>query len=120
MTIPLEKIVLGLLLVVLLWYRRRFRAPLGTHNILLTMWYREPMLACILYSITCPVIFTWMTCVSLSVAGARLLPLRQLPQRLRRRRRLRPQPQPRQQPQPVQHQDLHLQSAQVRQPDLVL
>ena len=40
----LETMNLGLLLVVLLSYRRRFRAPLGIRYLLLTMWYPEPTL----------------------------------------------------------------------------
>ena len=78
MTTPLEKIVLGLLLVVLLSYRRRFRPPLRIRYIRLTMWYPEPTLTCISYSTTCPITFTWMTCVSLPVVVARLAQLQQL------------------------------------------
>src|SRR5207249_10222069 len=66
MTTPLETIVLGLLLVVLLSYRRGFRASLGIRNLLLPMWCPEPTLTCISYSSTRPLSFTWMTCVSLS------------------------------------------------------
>src|SRR5207249_12178245 len=66
MTTPLETIVLGLLLVVLLSYRRRFRAPLDIRNLLLPMWCPEPTLTCISYSSTRPLSFTWMTCVSVS------------------------------------------------------
>src|SRR5437762_6042289 len=64
MLTTLETIVLGLLLVVLLSYRRRFRAPLSIRYLLLTMWYPEPMLTCNSYSTTRPLSFTWMTCVS--------------------------------------------------------
>src|SRR5947207_12561 len=78
MTTPLEKIVLGLLLVVLLSYRRRFRPPLRLRYIRLTMWYPGPTLTCISYSTTCPITFTWMTCVSLPVVVARLAQLQQL------------------------------------------
>src|SRR6266498_5810806 len=66
MTTPLETIVLGLLLVVLLSYRRGLTAPLGIRNLLLPMWCPEPTLTCISYSSTRPRSFTWMTCVSLS------------------------------------------------------
>src|SRR5947207_15288540 len=66
MTTTVETIVLGLLLVVLLSYRRGFRASLGIRNLHLPMWCPEPTLTCISYSSMCPRSFTWMTCVSLS------------------------------------------------------
>src|SRR5216110_2101615 len=66
MTTIVETIILGLLLVVLLWYRRRFRASLGIRNLHSLMWCPEPTLTCISYSSTRPLSFTWMTCVSLS------------------------------------------------------
>src|SRR2546430_12826236 len=78
MTTPLGEIVFGLLLVVLLSYQRRFRPPLRIRYIRLTMWYPEPTLTCISYSTTCPITFTWMTCVSLPVVAARLAQLQQL------------------------------------------
>src|SRR2546423_14810222 len=109
MTTSLEKIVLGLLLVVLLSYRRRFRPPLRIRYIRLTMWYPEPTLACISYSTTCPITFTWMTCVSLPAVVARLaqllLRLRLLPllQLLRLQQRLPQQLQLRQPLQLLRH-----------------
>ncbi len=36
------------------------------------MWYPEATLPCISYSLTSPVTFTWMTCVSLPAAAGRL------------------------------------------------
>src|SRR6266513_4714377 len=109
MTTSLEKIVLGLLLVVLLSYRRRFRRPLGIRYIRLTTWYPEPTLACISYSTTCPITFTWMTCVSLPAVVARLAQLQQLLrllpllQPLRLRQRLPQQLRPRQPLQLLRH-----------------
>src|SRR5213596_3449392 len=78
MTTTLETIVLGLLLVVLLSYRRGFRASLGIRNLHLPMWCPEPTLTCISYSTTCPRSFTWMTCVSLSAEEEELPHLRLL------------------------------------------
>jgi len=78
MTPPLENIVLGLLLVVLLSYRRRFRTPFRIRFMLFTMCCPEPTLPCISYSTTCPITFTWMTCVSLPAVVARLAQLQQL------------------------------------------
>src|SRR6266536_5182894 len=94
MTTPLETIVLGLLLVVLLSYRRRFRASLGIRNLHLPMWCPEPTLTCISYSTMCPLSFTWMTCVSLSAEEEELRHLRLLlQQQLLQLSHLRPQPQ---------------------------
>src|SRR6266496_1673620 len=66
MTMTLLTIVLGLLLVVLLSYRKRLRASLGIRNLHLPMWLPEPTLTCISYSTMCPLSFTWITCVSVS------------------------------------------------------
>src|SRR2546430_13703386 len=110
MTTPLGENVFGLLLGVLLSYRRRFRPPFRIRYIRFTMWYPEPTLTCISYSTTCPITFTWMTCVSLPVV-ARLAQLQQLlrrlPQRLlqllRLQQRLPQQLQPRQPLQLLRH-----------------
>src|SRR5436190_4675835 len=78
MTTTVETIVLGLLLVVLLSYRRGFRASLGIRNLHLPMWCPEPTLTCISYSTMCPLSFTWMTCVSLPAEEEELRHLRLL------------------------------------------
>src|SRR6266536_1584397 len=99
MTTTVETIVLGLLLVVLLSYRRGFRASLGIRNLHLPMWCPEPTLTCISYSTMCPLSFTWMTCVSLPAEEEELRHLRlllrlrlqlQLQRRSRLHRRQRP------------------------------
>src|SRR6266496_602287 len=96
MTTPLETIVLELLLVVLLSYRRGFRASLGIRNLHLPMWCPEPTLTCISYSTMCPLSFTWMTCVSLPAEEEELRHLRlQLQQQLLRRSRLHRRQRPR-------------------------
>src|SRR5437762_5066963 len=76
MTTTLDRIVLGLLLVVLLSYRRGFRASLGIRNLHLPMWCPEPTLTCISYSTMCPLSFTWMTCVLLPAEEEELRHLR--------------------------------------------
>src|SRR5437867_13424805 len=81
MTTPLETIVLGLLLVVLLSYRRGLRASLGIRNLHLPMWCPEPTLTCISYSSMCPRSFTWMTCVLLPAEEEELPHLRLRPRR---------------------------------------
>src|SRR5437762_13260935 len=78
MTTTVETIVLGLLLVVLLSYRRGFRASLGIRNLHLPMWCPEPTLTCISYSTMCPLSFTWMTCVLLPAEEEGLRHLRLL------------------------------------------
>src|SRR5207247_10958398 len=94
MTTTLETIVLGLLLVVLLSYRRGFRASLGIRNLHLPMWCPEPTLTCISYSTMCPLSFTWMTCVSLPAEEEELRHLRLLLQpQLLQLSHLRRQPQ---------------------------
>src|SRR5438034_11670748 len=79
MTTTVETIVLGLLLVVLLSYRRGFRASLGIRNLHLPMWCPEPTLTCISYSTMCPLSFTWMTCVLLPAEEEELRHLRLRP-----------------------------------------
>src|SRR6266496_2201742 len=96
MTTTVETIVLGLLLVVLLSYRRRLRASLGIRNLHLPMWCPEPTLTCISYSTMCPLSFTWMTCVLLpaeeeELRHLRLLLLLLLHLQSRRQPRLQPQ-----------------------------
>src|SRR6266704_2729398 len=78
MTTTVDRIVLGLLLVVLLSYRRGFRASLGIRNLHLPMWCPEPTLTCISYSTMCPLSFTWMTCVLLPAEEEELRHLRLL------------------------------------------
>src|SRR5438552_1166135 len=78
----LTPIGLGLLLVVLLWYRRRLRVPLGIRYLRLPMWYPEPTRTCISYSITRQVTFIWMTCVSLPPAAVARRRRRQLGHRV--------------------------------------
>src|SRR5436309_12692507 len=91
MTTTLDRIVLGLLLVVLLSYRRGFRASLGIRNLHLPMWCPEPTLTCISYSTMCPLSFTWMTCVSLPAEEEELRHLRLLLLLLLQRQQPRPQ-----------------------------
>src|SRR5437773_1410546 len=90
MTTTLETIVLGLLLVVLLSYRRGFRASLGIRNLHLPMWCPEPTLTCISYSTMCPLSFTWMTCVLLPAEEEEELPHLRLRPRRQGRLHVRP------------------------------
>src|SRR6266550_3197752 len=88
MRTPLTPIVSGLLLVVLLSYRRRFRTGFHIRNIRLTMWYPERTLTCISYSITRRVTSTWMTYVSLPAEEDRRRQHRQLQPLLRQQLQL--------------------------------